>query len=108
MASITASTMMASSTLAATMPTFSASTDTCVSVNASCPVEATIYGYYPNLAGNALFAAIFGICMIAQLVLGVYYKTWTFMIALSLGCLSETVGMLNRLLSFIPNEITKR
>lgn len=85
---------MVSSTLAAHTPSATFDTNYCMYVNASCPVEATIYGYYPNMAGNVFFAVVFGICMIAQFALGWYYKTWTFMIALTLGCLSEVIGEL--------------
>lgn len=64
----------------------------CTSVSVYCPVEFTIYGYYPSLGANAFFCAFFGLCLGIQLVLGIKYKTWTYIIALGLGCLSETIG----------------
>ena len=64
----------------------------CVNITPDCPVEQTIYGYYPNLGANAFFCAFFGVCMIAQIYQGIRYKTWTFLVALGLGCLSEAIG----------------
>jgi hypothetical protein len=46
-----------------------------------CTVERTLYGYYPSIGANAFFAAFFGICLLIQLVQGVRYKTWTFMVS---------------------------
>lgn len=57
-----------------------------------CPVEFTIYGYYPNLGANAFFCALFAICCIIQLGAGIKYKTWTYLIAMFFGCLGEAVG----------------
>ena len=70
----------------------------CLSITPDCPVSASIYGYYPNLGANAFFCAFFGVALVANLVLGVRYKTWTFMIALSLGCLAESIGYVGRIL----------
>ncbi|KAF2193908.1 sphingoid long-chain base transporter RSB1 [Zopfia rhizophila CBS 207.26] len=72
--------------------------DFCTKVTPDCPVEGTIYGYYPSLGGNAFFAAFFGLCLIIQLVLGIKYRTWTFMIALALGCLGECIGYIGRIM----------
>ncbi|MCJ1357283.1 MAG: hypothetical protein MMC33_007279 [Icmadophila ericetorum] len=33
---------------------------TCLNVSPECPVEASIYGYYPSLPANVFFAAFFG------------------------------------------------
>jgi hypothetical protein len=65
-----------------------------------CTVERTIYGYYPSIGANAFFAAFFGLCLLVHLVLGVRYKTWTFMIALSLGCLGEVIGYAGRIMMY--------
>ncbi|EHL00104.1 putative Sphingoid long-chain base transporter RSB1 [Glarea lozoyensis 74030] len=37
------------------------STDDCKSVSPSCPIEDTVYGYAPNLGGNAFYALVFAI-----------------------------------------------
>lgn len=70
----------------------------CEFVNATCPVEATIYGYYPSLPANAFFAGFFGIAAIIHLFYGTRYKTWSYMAAISLGCIAESVGYIGRVL----------
>jgi hypothetical protein len=54
--------------------------DYCTSVTPDCPVEATIYGYAPNLGANAFFLAFFALGFILNLGLGIRYKTWTYMV----------------------------
>ncbi|KAL3447209.1 RTA1 like protein-domain-containing protein [Aspergillus insuetus] len=75
-----------------------ASYDTCPRVGPGCPVEATTYGYYPNFAGNVFFAAFFGLLGVLQLGVGVYYRSWTIMIALASGALMELAGYIGRVL----------
>jgi hypothetical protein len=70
----------------------------CLEVSPDCPVNATLYGYEPSIGANAFFAAFFFICMIIQVIFGIKYKTWTYMIALGLGCLGEGVGYVGRVL----------
>lgn len=70
----------------------------CTAVSLECPVEGTLYGYYPSLGWNAFFAAFFGLCFIAQVGLGIRYKTWTYMIGVGLGCLAECVGYIGRIM----------
>lgn len=54
----------------------------CSAVSPECPVEASIYGYYPSLGANAFFVAIFAICLVANVYFGIRYKTWTYMTAM--------------------------
>jgi len=68
------------------------------SVTAECGVEWTVYGYYPSLPANAFFCALFAICCLVQVVQGIRYKTWTFLLALGLGCVAESVGYIGRVL----------
>ncbi|KAK7185936.1 hypothetical protein DPSP01_009913 [Paraphaeosphaeria sporulosa] len=72
--------------------------DTCTAVGPGCPVEATLYGYYPSLPWNAFFVGFFGLCCLINLVLGIRYRTWTYMIALCLGCLAEAAGYYGRVM----------
>lgn len=60
----------------------------CVEVGPLCPVEGTLYGYYPSIGANAFFAAFFGLCLIAQIGLGIRYKTWTYMVSRPL-CIAQ-------------------
>lgn len=71
---------------------------TCFEVSPTCPVEATTYGYYPNLGGNAFFMAIFAALFVSQLVYGVVYKTWTWMTAMLIGCGLEAAGYAGRVI----------
>jgi hypothetical protein len=70
----------------------------CSSVTPECPVEGTIYGYTPNLIANAFFAGFFGLALLIQLYFGIRYKTWTYMIAVGLGCLAECIGYIGRVM----------
>ena len=63
-----------------------------------CRLEDTIYGYYPNVGANVFFTVFFGICAIANVYLGFRYKTWTYMIALGVGCFAEALGYVGRIL----------
>lgn len=72
--------------------------ENCTAITEFCVVEATIYGYYPNLGANAFFCALFAICCIANIGLGIRYRTWTYLIALGFGCLGEAVGYIGRIM----------
>ena len=63
-----------------------------------CRLEDSIYGYYPSLGANAFFCAVFGICCIASLILGIRYRLWTYTIALGVGCFAEALGYVGRIL----------
>ncbi|KAI9732212.1 MAG: hypothetical protein M1834_004309 [Cirrosporium novae-zelandiae] len=70
----------------------------CTDVTPECPVEASIYGYVPNLAANAFFLGFFAAALIAQIIQGLKWRLWTFMIAMTLGCLTEAIGYFGRIL----------
>ncbi|KAF2123538.1 RTA1-domain-containing protein [Dothidotthia symphoricarpi CBS 119687] len=80
------------------MPVPPSAGESCLKVGPGCPVEGTLYGYYPSLPANAFFAAVFALCFILQLIFGIKYKTWTYMIALGLGCVSEAAGYGGRIM----------
>ena len=71
---------------------------TCDAVTPTCLIQNSIYGYFPSLPANAFFLALFITLLIAQLYLGIRYRTWTFAFALSCGCLVEAVGYVGRLM----------
>lgn len=75
-----------------TLPATNYSTENCTSISIYCPLEFTIYGYYPSLGANAFFCAFFAIAAFLQFVFGLRWKTWTYMIALVFGCLGECIG----------------
>lgn len=70
----------------------------CEKISPGCSVEDTIYGYYPNLPANAFFAAFFGVFMIINIFFGIRYRSWTFLIAMAVGCMTESVGYVGRVL----------
>lgn len=72
--------------------------DFCTQVTPECPVEGTIYGYYPSIGWNAGFAGFFGLSLLINVCLGIRYKTWSYAAAMSLGCLGELVGYIGRIL----------
>ena len=70
----------------------------CLEVSPECPVNATLYGYYPNLGANAFLTALFGICFIATIVIGIMTKTWTYTLALGIGTFLEAAGYAGRVI----------
>lgn len=68
-----------------------------------CPLELDgwhmgFMSYFPSLAGNAVLAVVFGLCLLPQLYLGIRYKTWGFLICMTGGLLLEVVGYIGRIL----------
>jgi hypothetical protein len=63
-----------------------------------CDLTLAHVDYLPSLPGNALFAALFGICLIAQLFLGIKYRTWGYMAASMLGMVTEVIGYIGRVM----------
>lgn len=70
----------------------------CTHVTPTCPVEATTYGYYPDLGASIFFTVCFALLGISQVSLGVYLRTWTFAAALAIGTLMEMAGYVGRIL----------
>jgi hypothetical protein len=70
----------------------------CTNVSPECPIEGTLYGYYPSIGWNGFFAGFFALCTIINIVLGFKYKTWSFMAAMTIGCLGEVIGYAGRIM----------
>jgi hypothetical protein len=58
-----------------------------------CDLTLAYVSYLPSLPGNALYAAIFAGCLVVQLVLGIRYRTWGFMIAAVCICSSLFISV---------------
>lgn len=84
-----------SSTSSAQYPAPTVPYDDCNLSN--CPIADSQLTYDPNLAGNAFFLAVFSFCLVCNLLLGVWYRTWGYLAAMLLGCLSEIIGYVGRL-----------
>lgn len=76
----------------------------CLEISERCPVEASIYGYYPSRPANYFFAIIFGICLIVQVAQYIKWKSRTYAIALIFGCLGELVGTAGRP-TYLPSSL---
>ncbi|KAF3480016.1 sphingoid long-chain base transporter RSB1 [Arthroderma uncinatum] len=70
----------------------------CTEVTAQCPVQASIYGYYPNRPTNAALTVAFGILMLIQGWQTFKYKTYSYSFAMTVGCLGEAIGYVGRII----------
>lgn len=66
--------------------------NSCEPGNKIYPSCASIYGYAPSLAGNAIFLSIFAFSTLVHFAQGAYYRMWTFAVAMCLGGLCEVIG----------------
>ncbi|KAG8529694.1 uncharacterized protein KY384_005175 [Bacidia gigantensis] len=64
----------------------------------TCPENYSAILYVPNLGGNAFFLAWFAILLVAQTVIGIQKRTWTFFSAMIGGCILEVIGYSARIL----------
>ena len=55
----------------------------------TCDLSMASFFYIPTLAGNAIYAGIFGAYLLAQLYLGIKHRTWGYMVAMILGLVSS-------------------
>jgi hypothetical protein len=67
---------------------------------AACPVEITVYGYRPNFASSIAVIVLYAICILAQVGLGIRYRSWGFMTAMVLGCIDEILGYVGRIMMY--------
>lgn len=58
----------------------------------ACDVDTTILGYRPIEGVNFFLAIAFALCALATLVIGIWKRTWSFSIAVGVGCALECVG----------------
>jgi hypothetical protein len=65
-----------------------------------CDLTLAHFDYIPNLGGNALYAAIFGIYLLTNIFFGIRYKTWGYSAALFFGLSGEIIGYIGRILLY--------
>ena len=65
-----------------------------------CPLEASVYQYRPSLAANSAFLAIYATLMLVHTYLGWRWKSWWFAAFMIVGCLSQTVGYVGRIILY--------
>ena len=63
----------------------------------TCPLSDAQIGYVPSLAGNAFYVAIFALLLFAQIFLGIFYRTWGFLVATFMGIVLEVIGYIARI-----------
>ncbi|KAK3671138.1 phospholipid-translocating ATPase rsb1 [Recurvomyces mirabilis] len=64
----------------------------------TCCLAQSSFNYIPNYGGNIFFAVFFGVFLLPQLGLGIYYKTWGFMAGMLFGLVLEVVGYAARIM----------
>ncbi|KAK9318379.1 RTA1 like protein-domain-containing protein [Lipomyces starkeyi] len=64
----------------------------------TCDLTLAHFTYRPSMGGNAFLAAIFGVCCLAQVFLGLRYKTWGFLIGAVCGMILEIIGYVGRIM----------
>jgi hypothetical protein len=60
----------------------------------TCDLSLSSLNYIPNLPGNALFLAIFSLLLIIQIRLGIRFRTWGFMTAMSVGLVGRSFTLI--------------
>ena len=66
-------------------------------INTCCLAQGLPFNYLPSYAGNLSLSVYFGIAIIPQLVLGIYYRTWGYMASMVVGLALEVLGYVARL-----------
>ena len=57
----------------------------------TCDLSMASFLYLPTVAGNALYAGIFGAYIIGQLYFGIKYKIWGYMVPMIIGLVRLSV-----------------
>lgn len=70
----------------------------CDDITPECPVEASIYGYYPDLFANWFFVAFFGLFTLLNFFVGWRYRTWSYMVGMALCCMTSAIGYAGRVI----------
>ncbi|OJD17582.1 hypothetical protein AJ78_02333 [Emergomyces pasteurianus Ep9510] len=70
----------------------------CTEISPDCPLEATIYGYRPNPVVNLICLIVFGVLFFVAVWQTFRHKTYSFGVAMTLGCLGEAIGYGGRLM----------
>ncbi|KAH7159642.1 RTA1 like protein-domain-containing protein [Dactylonectria estremocensis] len=63
-----------------------------------CDIQWSVYKYQPSLAANVTFIVLYAIAMGTHIFLGVRWRSWWYMIFMMLGCLSEIIGYIGRII----------
>jgi hypothetical protein len=64
----------------------------------TCCLAQSSFLYRPNYGWNLAFAILFGVFIPLQLGLGVWYKSWGFMVGMVMGLILEVLGYISRVM----------
>lgn len=70
----------------------------CTAVGPYCPVENSVYGYYPHLGINVFLVTTFSCLAVIHVYLGIRKKTYFYAGLLILSCAGEVGGYVGRLM----------
>ncbi|RFN49909.1 phospholipid-translocating atpase [Fusarium flagelliforme] len=78
----------------------------CEEISDQCPIEYTVYGYWPSLWVNTLLVALFTIAFFANIYLGIRFRIRAYAVVLSLGSLAQVTGYAGRVaMYFLPFRV---
>lgn len=63
----------------------------------TCSLIQGLIHYQPSISGNVAYLSIFGILLVLQTFLGIYYRTWGFLVAFFCGTFLEVLGYVGRI-----------
>ncbi|KAF4982340.1 hypothetical protein FZEAL_2016 [Fusarium zealandicum] len=66
----------------------------------TCPIEWSIYSFRPSFAANITFIALFGAIGLVHAYLGIRWRSWGFMAGMLMGCISEVIGYVGRVMMY--------
>jgi hypothetical protein len=64
----------------------------------TCSLKCAQVEFLPTVAGNTLYAVLLALILIAQVGLGVWYRTWGFMAGMFCGLVLEVIGYAGRIM----------
>ncbi|KAL2844061.1 RTA1 like protein-domain-containing protein [Aspergillus pseudoustus] len=64
----------------------------------TCSIEDAYIHYQPSIPGNAIYIALFGILLVAQVVQAPLYRMWGFSVSMFAGLVLEVLGYAARIL----------
>jgi hypothetical protein len=65
-----------------------------------CDIKYSVFEYRPSLPANVIFTALFALIGIVHAYLGWRWKSWGFMAGMILGCMTEIIGYIGRVLQW--------
>jgi hypothetical protein len=64
----------------------------------TCDIKYGFVQYYPTLAGNVTYLAIFIVLLVIQVGFGVRYRIWGFLVGVFGGLVLEILGYIGRVM----------